>query len=916
MTDSTITFNPFSIFTPSLPSESTSNSYTAFGETAFTPESVTTTEASVANEPQLTTEAVSNADTTEANEIEYPDNYTEPIDLSFLDVQTINTGRKDDNEEDKKREEDSNAELTTELNVGEEAHRDNVEKQKEIEAEREAKRQEEKLTKEAADFDKDITESINFRKQKEELGQKITKAANALTFGIAPRTYDISNFDSQAYSDAIKEYKKENPNISNKEAISYISKLQDDASTGMLKSGIEYYERTGDTMGIPALETIAKQDANIIQAVELGIMDADEGAKLIEQAHNATTFDQIKAMLTSPSLVGLEANIAAAGAGALAGKLIKPAGKLLAKPASKLYNKLLQSNNKFAQKMVDKIGLSKAMREEAKQQILKEHEAMSNYIENHNSKEIAKWFGRGTDELPYEAQKAFVDDYYRTILKDITTAPASEIDNILQSSLVAATGDLPASAVVKGAAEAIAEAAPAAAPAVAKGAILPAAVAGANKEAAALPTGIPNEKGKQIDTKDIVNDRKNNPYEGEDKVTLRTNEGTVTVSPREAVIISEAEHLTPGMGYTNEVIEAAKGSELIPTKQEEDYGFDFSGADMKAGYYDKEGNYIGEYPAKSFLTKVGDVVQALLGGRDINEDRTISAREWYESTLGKVFKSAGNVVNSIKPKNIKETIDKFGQKLSSNLPGVYDMKTGNVYINQDYEGALPTSPEEAKVKVRNTLEEILPSYSDSNANAAKKSLISQVLGFGESLFNLPGHIISKFVGDYIAGAADEITWLQTGERLDPGQKYAMNLVITNGVMSAFSPVSSVANLVTEAKGLQTGAEIESKFNDTLLLPDDSNHIEFVSNQEDNEEPQAKSGYGTSSDEAYSNSKYSGYVEKAKNSNIATDYNRGMEKEINEAVSDMKVKIFKVYNNEPDYIRNAIGKILKSFKENY
>lgn len=242
------------------------------------------------------------------------------------------------------------------------------------------------------------------------------------------------------------------------------------------------------------------------------------------------------------------------------------------------------------------------------------------------------------------------------------------------------------------------------------------------------------------------------------------------------------------------------------------------------------------------------------------------------------------------------------------------MKTGEVYINQYYEGALPTSPEEAKVKVRNILDELLPSYSDSTANAAKKSLISQVLGFGEPLFNLPGQTISTFVGDYIAGAVDELTWLQTGERLEPGQKYAMNLVITNGVMSAFSPISSVANLVSEMKGLQTGAQIESKFNNTLLLPDENNRIEFVSDQEDNEEVLPKSGYGTSSDELHSSSKYSGYVEKAKNSNIATDYNRGMEKETNEAVSDMKVKIFKVYNNEPDYIRNAIGKILKSFKE--
>lgn len=76
-------------------------------------------------------------------------------------------------------------------------------------------------------------------------------------------------------------------------------------------------------------------------------------------------------------------------------------------------------------------------------------------------------------------------------------------------------------------------------------------------------------------------------------------------------------------------------------------------------------------------------------------------------------------------------------------------------------------------------------------------------------------------------------------------------------------------------------------------------------------------YGTSSaDSVSADSKYSGYREQAKDSNLATDYNEGMEKETNEAVSDMNVKVFKVYSKEPDYIRTAIGKILKSFKENY
>ncbi len=64
------------------------------------------------------------------------------------------------------------------------------------------------------------------------------------------------------------------------------------------------------------------------------------------------------------------------------------------------------------------------------------------------------------------------------------------------------------------------------------------------------------------------------------------------------------------------------------------------------------------------------------------------------------------------------------------------------------------------------------------------------------------------------------------------------------------------------------------------------------------------------------STFSGAKEQAKNSNLATDYNAGMEKETNEAVSDERVKgyIVKIYGSEPDYIRNAISKILAAHSE--
>lgn len=81
---------------------------------------------------------------------------------------------------------------------------------------------------------------------------------------------------------------------------------------------------------------------------------------------------------------------------------------------------------------------------------------------------------------------------------------------------------------------------------------------------------------------------------------------------------------------------------------------------------------------------------------------------------------------------------------------------------------------------------------------------------------------------------------------------------------------------------------------------------------------AESAYGSVDDaEAESaEGKYSGYAENAKNANLAKDYNAGMEQDVNEAVSDKKVKgyIVKIYNSEPDFIRNAISKILAAHSE--
>lgn len=111
--------------------------------------------------------------------------------------------------------------------------------------------------------------------------------------------------------------------------------------------------------------------------------------------------------------------------------------------------------------------------------------------------------------------------------------------------------------------------------------------------------------------------------------------------------------------------------------------------------------------------------------------------------------------------------------------------------------------------------------------------------------------------------------------------------------------------------------IQAMTGENLSIPTMGDVISFIDNISDEGfDNDSNSGYGVAADIDDIDDKYSGYIEKAKNSNIATDYNEGMEKETNEAVSDMRVKIYKVYSSEPDYIRKAIEKILKSYKEQW
>lgn len=74
-------------------------------------------------------------------------------------------------------------------------------------------------------------------------------------------------------------------------------------------------------------------------------------------------------------------------------------------------------------------------------------------------------------------------------------------------------------------------------------------------------------------------------------------------------------------------------------------------------------------------------------------------------------------------------------------------------------------------------------------------------------------------------------------------------------------------------------------------------------------------YGIETEGLAGDDTYSGYVEQAKNSNLAEDYNRGLEKEVRETVSDKYCKIFKtMLDKEPDYIKKVLIAIPKMHSE--
>lgn len=629
------------------------------------------------------------------------------------------------------------------------------------------------------------------------VGQKIMEGANALTLGIAPKANDITNLDKDAYRNAIIEYKQSNPNISNQDAVKYMSDLADKSSLGLAKEGIEYFLRTGDNLGNKYAVEFENKVYALTDSFVNGKISEEEYNKQMDQLADISNSKQFWSLLSSPAVSGTAGLAAGAAIGAGVAKIAE-------KPLSVA-----------AKKLADVAGRYKSVGSTAIPEHPLANKIMDKIFQNNRGKIASEMFDKYKNAHQWRTEQ-----FLKT--KPGTAGSVWEGSTAVANDMVA-----PATVAATAATEAAKTAKENAGKAVATAAPVAVGVA-TNQQAEAAPTGIYDEKGKMIDSRDIVTERKETPYEGEDAVTINSREGEVTVSPREAVIIGESEGLTPDRGYTDEVKAAAKGSETYEKPEVEKIELP---ADEKIGFW----------------TRVGDIIQAILGGRDINNDRTISAREWYDSTIGKVVNATKNFFSS----GDKDNIDKVGEKnvfqkvgswfkskldaIGNSVPGVVDLKNNTAYINPAYNKP-NLSKEEVAGAIKNGIENALPSWSDS----AKKDLANEaVLGLGDVTAFGP-ITLAKAVGSYVTATVDEIYWTQSGNRMTPDEKAALNFVVTNAVGLPLAPVSTVVRDVKEGAGLYNRGKIENVFsgeNQTYIIPfDEDNSV----NEEEFDEKKKRS----------------------------------------------------------------------------
>ena len=845
----------------------------------------------------------------------FENHYTTPMDFSWLDEKAKDVSTMT-----------AEAGISTELNnplehekTKQEALQKDVEKTAEEEAAKKAQIFNEKQLKQIEDFDPNS-------------GVWLTQLGNVLSFGIAPKVNEVPNFDKEAYKSFIESKAKESGNAD--KAIRDVNSLIEKSQLGLAKEGIEYWKATGDTLGNKYAVKAEQTVVDALVAYENGQITEEQMNNIVETVTNPSNTDQLKSLFSSPALTGLEAMAAGAAVGAAASKIIE-------KGAPVIFNKLIQSNSKLGQKIVEKIASNKAVQNRYKYNVLKDAFESGHYAEQ-AAADVSDWgrklaqaivdgdkaatqrlmdsrkladnldviFGKEPakmsqlEDIMYDLVNRGMADAAKDFAKDVlgegTHIIQEDLDLLIEVlknpseyadwfvAMSQSLGYVNPADMAKAITAAVTEN-----KSLKKGMAATGITAATIDKAQAAPTGIFDKSGKMIDTKEIVKERQENPYTGEDKITLQSREGSVTVDPREAVIIGEAESLTPTQGYTEEVKELA---------QEE-----------KREVYEKEPVEMVQ-PTQhdlSIFDKAVDYVQAILGGRDLNNDKTITNQEWYQSTIGPVVESMKETFSLPDLKSVAKDVgnkverfvDRVGGNLAASIPGVINLSTGEIQV---VDREVPATEDMAKL-LQTKVVDSLPSWGDDVQSDAMKSVVANTVM--ENLAPMYGNVgvitLVKAAGTYATETIAEICHLNDYE-LSNDQKGMINFAITNAIGLSFEPVSTIIRDVTSGYGLIQRGKIEATLSGETPAKSDTVYIVPYDGGND-----IDSQYGIGKERVDADTQYSGYREQAKESNVATDYNRGLDKTVNAAVSDKYAKNFMIMlQKEPSYIRKVLIDIPK------
>jgi len=482
-------------------------------------------------------------------------------------------------------------------------------------------------------------------------------------------------------------------------------------------------------------------------------------------------------------------------------------------------------------------------------------------------------------------------------------------------------------------------------------------VAGAATEAAsARPTGYATPEGKSLDSKDIVKEYQKTEYKGDDAVTIQSREGEVTLPAKQAVIVSEAEGLSKSDGYTDEVKDLASETTLSETNRDKGqlgYEVETSRPTSTPAEIVTDDDTELTTTEKSGIQQSIDILQAITGGRDLDNDGTITAKEQiqvYKDTIsnaidplvdaGKsIVGTAAKVLDAVTPsfiddlgmlkylspsQYIKYEANKAGLAIYNTASNVANVVAHPVVAIKDAAGNILEWTEkqydEFKSSLASNVVNLLPNWSDTAGTDAKKSIAASIIGLTEAAF-VPALAV-RAGANYISSTLREVAHLQ-GYDMTEDQARAINLAACNLLGLVCMPVGTVIRDfgTVGAEGYartRTETVLEFGASNSIIPISDEEFIDVdVKTATKPGAGTAETTYGTETGTVEdADAAYSGAVANAKNSNLATDYNYGMEQETNEAVSDGRVKgyIISIYKNEPDYIRNAISKVLKSYKE--